>query len=64
LCFSDDQPYPYSSLFEPDHIREGTSVKQIESWGGMKGLFDKLRVDPKQGLDNNNKGDLDQRGSE
>jgi len=53
-----------TSLFEPDHIREGVSVKQIESWGGTKGLLDKLKVDAKQGLDNNNKGDLDQRGSE
>ena len=54
----------FSSLFEPDHIRDGVSVKQIESWGGTKGLLDKLKVDPKQGLDNNNSGDLEQRGSE
>jgi len=47
-----------SSLFEPDHIREGTSIKKVENMGGAEGLLSKLRVNVKDGLDTHDESDL------
>ena len=47
-----------SSFFDPDNIREGTSLRKLRSVGGTEGLLGKLRVSAKDGLSTHDDGDL------
>ncbi|KAL4460329.1 hypothetical protein ABPG74_000080 [Tetrahymena malaccensis] len=40
-----------SDLFQPDSIREGQSLKQIEDTGGVEGLLRNLKTHLKKGID-------------
>jgi Ca2+ transporting ATPase len=40
-----------ADLFEPDNIKDGVSVRKVESWGGIQGVLEKLDVKVKDGID-------------
>ena len=40
-----------SDLFEPDNIKDGVSIRKVESWGGIQGVLEKLDVKVKDGID-------------